>query len=115
VSFIKSLKQWFLSSEVVDYERDPFLHSRRIIPVAFGSGNGTKMVSHLKDIFSKGLVAIHPQQHEQLITQLRIAKILENGNLDKTGSSNITFDLFDAFRLSLIRYTEDGVEVIRRK
>jgi hypothetical protein len=72
------------------------------------------MVSHLKDIFSKGLIAIHPQQHEQLITQLRVAKILENGNLDKAGS-NITFDLFDAFRLSLIRYTEDGIEVIRRK
>jgi hypothetical protein len=60
------------------------------------------------------LIAIHPQQHEQLITQLRVAKILENGNLDKAGS-NITFDLFDAFRLSLIRYTEDGIEVIRRK
>jgi len=54
------------------------------------------------------------QQHEKLITQLRAAKILENGNLDKTGS-NITFDLFDAFRLSLIRYTEDGIEVILRK
>jgi hypothetical protein len=114
VSFIKSLKQWFNSSEVVDYERDPFVHSRRIVPITFGSGNGTKMVSHLKDIFSKGLIAIHPQQHEQLITQLRVAKILENGNLDKAGS-NITFDLFDAFRLSLIRYTEDGIEVIRRK
>jgi hypothetical protein len=114
VSFIKSLKQWFTSSEVVDYERDSFIHSRRIVPVAFGSGNGTKMVSHLKDIFSKGLIAIHLQKHEQLITQIRVAKILENGNLDKT-ASNITFDLFDAFRLSLIRYTEDGIEIIRRK
>jgi hypothetical protein len=113
VSFIKSLKQFFQYSEIVDYERDSFLHSRRIVPIAFGSGNGVKMISHIKNIFSKGLVSIHPQQHERLITQIRVAKIQENGNLDKT-SSNMTFDLFDAFRLSVIRYTEDAIEVIRK-
>jgi hypothetical protein len=113
VSFIKSLKQRFYGSEVVDYERDPFVHSRRIVPVAFGSGNGVKMISHLRNLFSKGLVAIHPVQHDKLITQIRVAKTQDNGNLDKTGS-NMTFDLFDAFRLSVIRYTEDAIEVIRK-
>jgi hypothetical protein len=34
VSFIKSLKQFFQYSEIVDYERDSFLHSRRIVPIA---------------------------------------------------------------------------------
>jgi hypothetical protein len=74
---------------------------------------GSQMISHIKNIFSKGLVSIHPQHHDRLITQIRVAKIQENGNLDKT-SSNMTFDLFDAFRLSVIRYTEDAIEVIRK-
>ena len=112
VSFIKSLKQYFSYSEVVDYERDPFLHSRRIVPIAFGSGNGVKMISHIKNIFSKGLVSIHPQHHDRLITQIRVARTQENGNLDKQGSS-MTFDLFDAFRLSVLRYTVDGIEIIK--
>jgi hypothetical protein len=117
ISFIKSLKQFYSSDDWVDYERDPFLHMRRIVPVAFGSGNGVKMISHVKDLFSKRQIAIHPQQHQKLMTQIRVARLQENGNLDKSSSStgsNMTFDLFDAFRLSLIRYTQDGIEIIRK-
>ena len=75
VSFIKSLKQRF-GDEIVDYERDPFLYSssRRIVPVSFGSGHGTKMISHLKFLFGNGLIAIHPMKHQQLITQIRVAR-----------------------------------------
>jgi hypothetical protein len=113
VSFIKSLKRRF-SDEIVDYERDPFIHSSRIVPVSFGSGNGTKMISHLKFLFGSGYIGIDQSQHASLITQIRVAKTLETGNLDKS-KGNITFDLFDAFRLSLLRYTGDGVEVIRKK
>jgi hypothetical protein len=116
VSFIKSLKQRFINTDIVDYEHDPFVmsSSRRIVPVSFGSGNGTKMISHLKFLFGNNLIGIDPDNHPNLISQIRTAKTVENGNLDKTRSGT-TFDLFDAFRLSLIRYTEDGVEVIKRK
>jgi hypothetical protein len=112
VSFIKSLKRRF-GDEIVDYERDPFIHSSRIVPVSFGSGNGSKMISHIKFVFGSGYIGIDQSQHASLITQIRVAKTLENGNLDKS-KGNITFDLFDAFRLSLLRYTQDGVEIIRR-
>ena len=115
VSFIKSLKLRF-RDEIVDYERDPFLYSssRRIVPVSFGSGHGTKMISHLKFLFGNGLIAIHPMKHQQLITQIRVARTLENGGLDKS-KGNLTYDIFDAFRLSLLRYTQDGIEVISNK
>jgi len=39
---------------------------------------------------------------------------MESRSLDKS-HGNITFDLCDAFRLSVIRYTQDGIEVIRKK
>lgn len=71
VSFIKSLKKRF-GDETVDYERDPFVYSSRIVPVLFGSGHGTKMISHLKFLFGNGLIAIHPIKHQQLITQIRL-------------------------------------------
>ena len=60
------------------------------------------------------LIGTYPTQHQQLITQVRVAKTMESGNLDKS-HGNITFDLFDTFRLSVIRYIQDGIEVIRKK
>jgi hypothetical protein len=114
VSFIKSLKMRF-TNETVDYERDPLVNSSRIVPVLFGSsGNGVKMISHLKFLFGNGLIGTHPTQHQQLITQVRVAKTMESRSLDKS-HGNIAFDLCDAFRLSVIRYTQDGIEVIRKK
>jgi len=65
-------------------------------------------------LFGNGLIAIHPIKHQQLITQIRIAQTKEDGNIDKS-KGNLTFDLFDAFRLSLLRYTQDGQEVISGK
>jgi hypothetical protein len=113
VSFIKSLKKKF-GDEMVDYERDPFVYSGRIVPVSFGSGHGTKMISHLKFLFGNGLIAIHPIKHQQLITQIRVAQTKEDGNIDKS-KGNLTFDLFDAFRLSLLRFTQYGQKVISGK
>ena len=73
-----------------------------------------KMISNLKYGFGNHGIGIHPIKHNQLVTQLRVARTNEMGNLDKT-HGNLTFDLFDAFRLSMIRYTQDGIEVIKKK
>ena len=114
ISFIKSLKTIFQKTEIVDYERDQFIYSRRIVPVNFGSGHGHKMIDHLKFLFSHNLIGISSKKHLPLISEIRVARTLDNGNLDKSHGS-LTMDLFDAFRLSCIRYTGDGIEIIRKK
>ena len=71
-----------------------------IIPVNF-SPQSNYMLGHTKMLLEGGLMAIHPQRFDKLITSLRTA-VENNGKLDKESTSYS--DIFDAFRLSLRVY-----------
>jgi hypothetical protein len=66
-------------------------------PRNFGSGEGRKMLSHMKTMFDNGYVAMHPSFTDMIIA-LRSA-YAEADALDKQRSSNN--DLWDAAALSL--------------
>ena len=42
-----------------------------------------------------------PRSCKELIAQMRTAKFKDNGNLDKTETTNNTYDVFDSARLAL--------------
>ena len=73
----------------------------------FGAGNNAKLIGHMQFLFSNDLVGIDQDNHQALLQQIRIARTLPTGGLDKTRTGR-TFDLLDAFRLSTLRYTRNG-------
>jgi hypothetical protein len=67
-----------------------------VIPVNFSS-QSNYVLGHTKMLLEGGLMTIHPQRFDKLITSLRTA-VENNGKLDKEATSYD--DIFNAFRLS---------------
>jgi len=108
--FIKSLKIQF--NETTDYERiiemakkDKQKYDNRmfVIPVAFNEW-GKELLGRFQHVISKQWFLV-PNVYSDLITQMRMARFKDNGNLDKdeTGSNN-TYDCFDSTRLALKQF-----------
>jgi len=100
-SMIRSLKiHW---GERADYENIPREQYRfmKVEPVSFGKEH-KNMLAHAKMMIDKHYVAIH-QDFQKLIVSLKTA-VEVNGSLDKevTAYDNV----FDAFRLCMLRYKE---------
>jgi hypothetical protein len=78
----------------VDYE-----YRMYIIP--FHLMNGGELLGRFQHVVSKGWFSISSTEHKDLVTQMRIAKLKDNGNLDKGETSNNTYDSIDSARLAL--------------
>jgi hypothetical protein len=105
--FIKSLKVQV--REPSDYEKVmaqathdkvDFEYRMKVIPVNFNEW-GRELIGKCQNVLSKGWIAIDKVQHKELVIQMRMAKVKENGNLDKDEVGNVTYDVFDAFRLAM--------------
>ena len=105
--FLRSLKTQ-LPGETVDYERlidkakqdgnfDKLYLYMRVVPVNFSTNHKT-MLSNLKKYIDMGKLAIEPEAHSELMTELRIATSDEDLGLEKSGQ--YTMDLLDSLRLS---------------
>jgi hypothetical protein len=113
-AFIRSLKiaigesQTF-EQEIAEMKRDNKYWipegTMTVIPIPFGI-KGEPMLEKLKELSDKGLLAINPEQFEDLMSDLRTARV-EGRKLLKDKSSNQTWDLFDALRLSTEYYDLD--------
>jgi hypothetical protein len=105
--FIKSLKIQFNEStnydsviEQADRDNIYYGHRMYVIPVSFNEYGG-ELLGRLQHIVSKGWFSISSIEHKDLVTQMRMAKFKDNGNLDKAETSNNTYDVFDSTRLPL--------------
>jgi len=108
--FIKSLK--IQVHEPSDYERIMaqakhdkvnFEHRMKVIPINFNE-YGKEMLGRLQNVVSKGWFAVSPTVHKELVTQFRMARAKDNGNLDKEETSNSTYDALDACRLAMMLF-----------
>ena len=107
--FIRSLKEAL--SEFVNYEvfvekakkdgNRPLYHYMNVIPVNF-STEGKPMLGNVKKYADNGWLAIDPDNHKELMLDLRIAQADEEMKLDKTDN---TMDMLDALRLAMEFYT----------
>jgi hypothetical protein len=66
-----------------------------VIPVSFNE-YGKELLGRFQHFVSKGWVAVSNVGHQELVTQMRIVRFKDNGNLDKDETSGSTFDLLDA-------------------
>jgi len=73
-----------------------------VIPIPF-SVKGESMLEKVKELSDKGLLAVNPDQFEDLMSDLRTARV-EGRKLLKDKTSSQTWDLFDALRLSCEYY-----------
>src|SRR6185503_15664360 len=105
--FIKSLKVQV--REPSDYDRiiAQATHDKvdieyrmKVVPINFNE-YGKELLGRAQNVVSKGWFAVSPITHKELVTQMRMARAKENGNLDKEETANSTYDVFDAFRLAL--------------
>jgi hypothetical protein len=64
------------------------------------------MLEKLKDFADKGLLAVNPDKFEDLMSDLRVARV-QGRKLEKDKASNQTMDLLDALRLSTEYYDLD--------
>lgn len=105
--FIKSLK--VQAHEQTDYDtviarakhdKIDYEHRMKIIPVNFNE-YGKEMLGRLQNVVSKGWFAVSPTVHKELVTQMRMARVKDNGNLDKEETSTSTYDALDACRLAM--------------
>lgn len=106
--FIRSLKSAlgeypnydvYIDKAKADGDR-PLFHYMNVIPINF-STQGKPMLSNVKKWVDKGHVAIDPDQHKELMLDLRIAQADEEMKLDKTDN---TMDMLDALRLAMEYY-----------
>lgn len=113
-AFIRSLKIAIGESstyeqEIAQAKRDnKYWHpegTMTIIPMPFGI-KGESMLEKLKEIADKQLLAVNPEQFEDLMSDLRTARV-EGRKLLKDKTSNQTWDLLDALRLSTEYYDMD--------
>jgi hypothetical protein len=74
-----------------------------VVPVAFSKYHKS-MLARCKQFleYQTGFVAINPERNNKLITALRTAVENGEGSLDKEATSHD--DVFDAFRLSMLRW-----------
>jgi hypothetical protein len=72
-----------------------------VIPVSFNEW-GRQLLGRFQHVVSKTWFSISAVEHKEIVTQMRMARFKDNGNLDKdeTGNNN-TYDIFDATRLAL--------------
>jgi hypothetical protein len=112
--FIRSLKIALNESpdyiqEIQDWKKqNPYWQaegSMTVIPVPFNI-RGEPMLEKLKDFADKGLLAVNPEQFEDLMSDLRTARV-QGRKLEKDKTSNQTMDLLDALRLSTEYYDLD--------
>jgi hypothetical protein len=107
--FIRSLKEAL--REFVNYDvfidkakkdgNRPLFHYMNVIPVNF-STEGKNMLGNVKKYADNGWLAIDPDNHKELMLDLRIAQADEEMKLDKTDN---TMDMLDALRLAMEFYT----------
>ena len=120
-AFIRSLK--IAIGESQDYEleianwkkQNPYWMpegTMTVIPVPF-SIKGQPMLEKLRELADKGLLAVNPEQFEDLMSDLRQARV-EGLKLLKDKQSTQTFDLFDALRLST-EYYDMNTEINKNK
>jgi hypothetical protein len=106
--FIRSLK--YQTHENPHYEQviqkarqdglDDQLHLyMNIVPVNF-STKGKSMLDNLKKYIDMGKLAIDPEAHKELLTELRIATANEDMTLEKDQTN--TMDLLDSLRLACV-------------
>jgi hypothetical protein len=105
--FIRSLKQ--AMGEFVNYDvfvekakadKRELFYYMNVVPVNF-STEGRAMLSNVKKWIDKQRVAIDPDEHKELMLDLRIAQSDEEMKLDKTDN---TMDMLDALRLAFEYY-----------
>jgi len=72
-----------------------------VIPISFNEW-GKELLGRFQHVVSKTWFSVSSDEHKELVTQMRMAKFKDNGNLEKdeAGSTN-TFDVFDSARLAL--------------
>jgi hypothetical protein len=106
--FIRSVK--LQTGEYVQYENviekakrdgksDEIWYYMQIVPVNFNT-KGREMLGNLKKYMDMGRIAIDPDTHKELLTELRIATSDENMSLQKDQTS--TMDLLDSLRLACV-------------
>jgi hypothetical protein len=113
-AFIRSLKLDI--GEYVDYENQSQKHEQekgdihileyymKVVPVSFNK-YGRYMLGHMKDLIDREKVAINPNVASSLLTQMKMANVINNDQLDKSIHS---LDLVDALRLNLLFYRLDS-------
>ena len=108
--FIKSVKS--IVGEAQDYDRImkqathdkvQYWHRMYIIPVGFNE-YGRELLGRFQQFVSKSWFALSEIDHKELVTQMRMARFKENGNLDKDDIGSSTFDVFDSTRLALMPF-----------
>jgi hypothetical protein len=72
----------------------------KVVPVSFNK-YGRFMLGHMKDLIDRGKVAINPNVAGSLLTQMKMANVINNDQLDKSIHS---LDLVDSLRLNLLFY-----------
>jgi hypothetical protein len=106
-AFIRSLK--IDIGEYVDYEiqlqqEKGDIHKleyyMKVVPVSFNK-YGRFMLGHMKDLVDREKIAINPNVANNLLTQMKMANVINNDQLDKSIHS---LDLVDALRLNLLFY-----------
>lgn len=74
-----------------------------VVPVSFNE-YGRELLGRFQHFVSKGWFGISNVEHKELVTQMRMARFKDNGNLDKEETADNTFDSFDATRLCLVPF-----------
>jgi hypothetical protein len=108
--FTKSLK--VQCGETTDYERViqqarhdnvDYAHRMHVVPINFNT-DGRLLLERFVHVVSKGWISI-PKSFNNLITEMRMATVKDNGNLSKEeAGDNNTYDLFDSVRLCLAMF-----------
>jgi hypothetical protein len=75
----------------------PLYKLMHIVPVSFTGEKHKLMLGNCKKLLDKGVIAIEPDVHKDLIQELRLAAADEEMSLDK---KEFSFDLLDSFRLA---------------
>lgn len=71
-----------------------------VIPVSFNEW-GKELLGRFQHVVSKTWFSVSSEEHKELVTQMRMARFKDNGNLDKDETSGNTYDVFDSARLAL--------------
>lgn len=120
-AFLRSLKIAIGESstyeqEIADWKKqNPYWQpegTMTIIPIPFNI-KGESMLENLKELSDKSLLAINPDKFEDLMSDLRTARV-EGRKLLKDKTSSQTWDLLDALRLAC-NYYEMNPELNKNK
>jgi len=110
--FIKSLKIQFQENtnyekimEMAKQQKVKYSDRMFVVPIAFNEW-GKELLGRFQHIVSKRWFLV-PSTYSDLITQMRMARFKDNGNLDKDETDN-TYDCFDSTRLALKQFYMRG-------